>query len=119
MSFEFKVGDRVEFGGLEGVVLREDHSRKYSLYVDLKGEVDSHWFTSDGRIDVRHTKPLLNLIERPKKKVKKTMEAWANVYPHCIGAPDFSREFVDSENDNMTNKRIACVKLTGEYEVEE
>lgn len=53
-----------------------------------------------------------------KKKVKKTIECWANVYP--VGSHVFhSTKYIADKCQGILDKRIACVKLTGEYEVEE
>ena len=51
---------------------------------------------------------------RPKRLVKKTVEAWANVYK---AAKHFHP--TQEKADYYRGSRIACVKLTGEYEVEE
>ena len=65
----------------------------------------------------------LKLIERPKKKVKKIVELWANIYEEM---PTESITLwgtkIEADYDNSikhTGTRVACVKLTGVYEIEE
>ena len=53
---------------------------------------------------------------RPKRKVKRTIEGWANVYPNELLTFHDSKEDADNE---VSYNRIACVKLTGEYPAEE
>jgi len=55
--------------------------------------------------------------ERPKRKVVKTVERYANVYPHGMGAWTYDTE--KSAIDDGKGNCIATVKLTGEYEIEE
>lgn len=69
---KFKVGDIVEFGGIEGEVVRYITYDSYVLEVEF-GEY-SHYFTEDGRYDISHTKPLLNLVRRPVQKLKLSAE---------------------------------------------
>lgn len=70
--FEFKTGDIVSFGGLRGVVVSDDFLGEYPVL--FQSDANRHHcyeFTSDGRLDIDHTEPLLKLIKRPKKMVKK------------------------------------------------
>jgi hypothetical protein len=53
---------------------------------------------------------------RPRRKVMKTIDGWANVYPNERPMLHDSKEEADKA---ATFNRIACVKLTGEYTVEE
>jgi hypothetical protein len=53
---------------------------------------------------------------RPRRKVKRTIEGWANVYSNELLTFHDSKEDADNE---VSYNRIACVKLTGEYTVEE
>ena len=63
---KFKVGDIVEFGGLEGVVVfNKNINREYPIRVKFEEYKYEH-FTEDGRFYKDHTKPLLNLVERPE-----------------------------------------------------
>ncbi len=50
---------------------------------------------------------------RPKK-IKKVINAWTNIYPD--GSKSFY-ESIDAANIGADNSRIACVYLTGEYEI--
>ena len=53
---------------------------------------------------------------RPKRKVKKVIEYYANIYP--TGGPLFHPTKAVADK-NRRAERIACVKLTGEYETYE
>lgn len=115
----FKVGDIVEFGGNQGVVISDTATPPHQILAEFDADTPTatyHYFTSDGRFSVKHTKPLLNLVERPKKKVKKTLEIWANVYKDGFYA---CYDTAQEANGHSTPGRTTCVKLTGEYEVEE
>ena len=59
-----------------------------------------------------YTKP----TERPKRMVTKTIERWWNRYP---GLDQTTYETKSAADNNATERRIECVKLTGTYEVEE
>ena len=75
----FKVGDIVDYMGLEGKVVEIDidNVSDYSVSVEFTSR-DSNFnttvkivnFTKDGRYDVDHTKPSLILVKRAKKKIK-------------------------------------------------
>jgi hypothetical protein len=105
---EFKVGRRVKWQGVEGRVLLEENER---IEVQF-GPGMRKSFHKDGRPyeDV----PRLELIARPK--VKKIIERWENIYCDRITSVFYSKEQADK---GAGPSRIACVKLTGEYEVEE
>ncbi len=70
---EFKVGDVVSFGGLEGEVI-------YSQPLDVVYQVQVKFphmkvfFTIDGKIDPIHTEPVLKFVERKDQKPK--LQAW-------------------------------------------
>ncbi len=110
----FKVDDVVEWCGARGIVTKFDFGEHLSVRV--KFDDNSVWsFTRDGRACDWHKTPSLFIVSRPKKMVTKTVEAWANVYS------DGSTNYHDSKDEAdgcLLNYRIACVKLTGEYEVE-
>lgn len=111
---EFQAGDIIEFGGLEGIILQIRSDTEYPLIVRLSNqEVIS--FTLKGLYSNTHTKPLLNLVKRPKKLVKKQIIGWANIYP---GFTCFHNTEQLANNGHLRD-RIACVKVTGEYEIEE
>lgn len=60
---------------------------------------------------------LLGIEGPPKQKVTKTLEMWANVYPD--GELSTWKTKYDADFYAMNRTRIACVRLTGCYEVEE
>lgn len=70
---EFKVGDKVSWMGLEGIVTGDDNSIsiRYPIQVEFD-EYGFRCFTKDGKFYVHHTEPSLKLIERPKTKKKVT-----------------------------------------------
>lgn len=110
----FKPGDLVEWCGARGVVTRLDFDKHLSVRV--KFDDNSGWyFTIDGRACDWHKTPSLVLVSRPKKMVTKTVEKWINIYPNHAGG-----FYSDEKNadEYAQQNRIACVKLTGEYEVE-
>lgn len=80
-------------------------------------------FSVDGRYSKHHSTSLfwdeIKFTEppRPKRMIKKTIEKWINIYSSnlpTIGAYPCE----DQANQFAAKGRIACVKLTGEYEVE-
>ena len=110
----FKPGDLVEWCGARGVVTKLDFDEHLSVRV--KFDDNSVWvFTRDGRACDWHKTPSLVLVSRPKKMVTKTVEKWINIYPKHAGG-----FYSDEKNadEYAQQNRIACVKLTGEYEVE-
>ena len=58
----------------------------------------------------------LDLCPKPKRKVKKIIEIWVNIYPDGKFNVYYSEELA---NKRASSERIGCAKLTGEYEVEE
>lgn len=79
--FEFQVGDICEFGGVEGVIVMIRVGCSFPIHWVPNAGGPTCSFTVDGRYQTWHTKPLLNFIRRPKKKVKKTTEivTWVEV----------------------------------------
>ena len=76
------------------------------------------------------SRPEIIAPPRPKRKVVKTVEAWANVYPGLITPSYPTRESADenaaivdawNRREDIANprQRIACVHLTGTYETDE
>jgi len=109
---KFKVNDIVEAFGVRGVVI-EIRGDLVGVALANRYYVDFH---GDGRQKDWHLEPSLKLIERPKKKVTKTVEAWANVYPNGDHGLSLSKESADAR---AGCERIALVKLSGSYECEE
>ena len=58
----------------------------------------------------------LDLFPRPKKKVKKVIERQINIYKTNVGETHINKATADRL---ASYDCIECVKLTGEYEVEE
>jgi hypothetical protein len=113
---DFQVGDIVEFGGIRGVVFINTMS-KYPVSVVFDSEdLYAEDFTIDGRLYEEHISPLLVLIERPKKKIKKTIDvsAWMNVYND--GFTGLFKTELGAEQH--AHSRIACAELKGSYEIE-
>lgn len=56
---------------------------------------------------------------KPKRKIKRQTELWGNVYlhPQAYTITYSSRE--EADKYACKSNRVACVRLTGEYEVEE
>lgn len=82
-------------------------------------------FTANGFSLLNHSRPSIywQPIEfdeppKPKEKVTKTIEKWINVYEDG-GLGEAHNSVKKAEDDcNVRRSRIACVKLTGTYEVE-
>jgi hypothetical protein len=71
----------------------------------------------DFKLKGYHSKSEMRRLEAGKRKVKKKkITAWANVYPERSPHLYDTKRIADRLADN---DRIACVELTGEYEVEE
>lgn len=116
---KFKVGDIVEAFGVRGEVVEAHDSGAYPVSIHFTPIDCFEWFTENGRLHNWHLKPSLILIERPKKKRKetRTVERWMNIYQGAD--PDTAYVFTTKEAANCTGiYRIACVKLTGTYEIE-
>lgn len=124
MFADVKVGDRVwsVLCGW-GVVVDIDTSH-YPVDVNFDaGSCDC--FTFEGKQEIRDTSPALFWDEikivpppRPKRKVTKTLEGWINLYPG--GSTSGNLHPTESVADQKADPgRIACVHVTGTYEVEE
>ena len=95
-----------------------------------EGAEDGECFTKDGKRfptaqspDLYYGPPEIIGPPKPKRMVKKTVKKWANVYPwgfggicQTFGGICQTKEIADY---NAGSDRIACVELTGTYEVEE
>jgi hypothetical protein len=125
MKFKFKNGDDVlNLRQGWGTVVAEDYSKSCCMFNFPKG---AHIiFRKDGRFQEEDEYPSAFTREEaaikfpeypaPKRKVKKTLERWVNVYSdrESIGY----MYHIDADKVSVLD-RIACVKLTGDYEVEE
>lgn len=117
--FTFKPGDLVKYAPYGDSVFElqlwsDNPERIYRFSINTSDGLSL--FTEDGRCGPNHTNPLITLVSRPKRKVTKVIERWANVYCYGVGGGHDTKEAAD-ENAGIT--RIACVKLTGSYEIEE
>lgn len=73
-DFIFQAGDKVKcaFFGDEVFVLVDNNIYNTADYPLMLSKVgDQGMFTTDGRLHTSHTHPVLTLVERPKKKIKK------------------------------------------------
>ena len=83
---KFKAGDIVEFGGIEGEIVKV--SRKSNYPIRVKFEDNHYHFTKDGKFDILHTKPLLNLVRRPVQKLELSADKVAEVLIKALGEDD-------------------------------
>ena len=121
-----KKGDRVwslRYGW--GTVSREFSNSPYPIigvvFDEYARGVTS--FTNEGRlrandkaIDLYYGPPEIIGPPKPKRMVKKDVRGWANVYSWGFGGICKTKERADYYAEPA---RIACVELTGTYEVEE
>ena len=122
-----KVGDlvfcvKIGWGTIKEI--RSEFMHPISVSFELSANEE---FMLDGRCSVADKLPTLfpenmvpqyylDLCPRPKRKVKKTLEIWVNIFPDDGFTVYNSKKIAD---DLAVSTRIACVKMTGEYEVEE
>ena len=120
-----KVGDRVwDFNLGWGKVIKVLKGDSFPIEVRFyigEGRSDYESYTINGsELDnVRRTlfwdEIKFGIPTRPKRLVKKTVEYWGNIYKKS-GCLHDTKEEADRE---ACTDRIACIRLTGEYEVEE
>jgi len=85
----FQAGDKVTcafFGDEVFCLTKAPIWLIYPLQIESKNYV--YTFTEDGRADALHTHPVLTLVERPKKKVKRTY--WFMSCEHVLGGERYS-----------------------------
>ena len=113
---EWRVGDVVEAFGVRGrVSFIAKLTEEYPVTV-IFFNGKHHEFCEDGKFLGWHALPSLRFISREKKKVKKTVTRWVNVFiPETHEAVWRRKE----DADTCCKDRIACVELKGEYEIEE
>ena len=127
MFKDAKAGDIVwsvinGWGKIEIFNIKSDYPLSdYPLEVKFNRTTES--YTLDGKNHALSLYPTLywDKIEitpppKPKKKVIKIVEYWMNTYENEENCIHETKEIADK---NAAECRIACVKLTGEYEVEE
>lgn len=77
MSTEFHIGDKVNYmgwvGKVEQVLANSDYPVK-CIFKDESGPVEED-FTTDGRVDIKHTIPSLKLVQKARKQKKKLYPA--------------------------------------------
>ena len=79
-------------------------------------QFDGRHFPTDENPDLYWDRPKIISPEKPKRKVKKTIEGWLNVYPEHGYDLHSSKEQADKY---AGVKRIGCYKFIGSYEAEE
>ena len=121
-----KAGDRVySLQSGWGTVRRVLPDDSYPISVDFdEYEDDILCFTTDGKDGVGDAYPDLyygppEIIgpPKPKRTVKRTLKRWVNVYANNSGNHSFPTK--EAADRYSALGRIACVELTGTYEVEE
>lgn len=82
-------------------------------------------YTSDGKVmatdafpSLFWSRPEIIAPPKPKRKVVKTVDAWANVYHGPFGCVIYGG-ITDARESASHDCIAACVHLTGTYEVEE
>ena len=126
-----KVGDLV-FWTMNGwcKILNIYNDEEFPVLVggtDCNGDIIKAKFTLCGRLYPYYKFPTLfpedkvpqyylDLCPRPKRKVKKTLEIWVNIFPDGGFTVYNSKKIAD---DLAVSTRIACIKMIGEYEEEE
>lgn len=121
-----QVGDKmwsIDMGECEVIEIRPSRSTPYIIRIrNTKGESNSYTvnglrMSNDNFPSLFWKKPYEVYPESPKRKVVKTVEVWANMY--SSGKLGDHWESEEIANKHASYSRIACVKLTGTYEVEE
>ena len=121
---EFKVGDIVKcvfYGDEEFELMSDSVSSLFPLAItsDICGHIT---FTLSGRVSTSHTHPVLTLVSRPrpKKKVKKVIVGYVNVYDSSstFGMVHLTEESALSVS-NGKNILKAAHKIEVEVEVDE
>ncbi len=115
--FEFETGDEAEYGGVMGTVeIAGVGSHMSAVWTSSCGK-HVEWFSRAGYQYEWHTKPLLNFIRRPKKKVKKTVEVVTWVEVDSEGSIVRAHHAMPTVMSNQ-NKLLKSIATT-EIEVEE
>lgn len=121
-NFEFREGDIVKIKGDVNVnntyLLTCNDSKDYPIMVIFTGEIVLT-FTLFGRNLNSDKEAVLELVDRPKKKVKKNIEVkrWVNIYEQDGVCSKIYRSKAEALS-MATGGWINSVGLTGSYEVE-
>lgn len=121
-----KVGDRVyslQWGWGTVRHIFTDGLFPIGVFFD-EGADDGECFTKDGKRfptvqspDLFYGPPEIIGPPKPKRTVKRTLKRWVNVYANNSGNHSFPTK--EAADRYSALGRIACVELTGTYEVEE
>lgn len=110
--FEFRVRDRVRVPWSDKVYSLVENqfssTQHYPLRLDgVMSEIEG-LFTVDGKFSIAHDKPVLTLVERPKKTVKKTywFVAWVNNGAGVCVSPIFDSESKAKEYKKTKDETI-------------
>ncbi|MCK5127798.1 MAG: hypothetical protein KAR42_16195 [candidate division Zixibacteria bacterium] len=116
MRIKFKTGDIVEAFGLKGKVKIGGNE----IYpVEVSFENDHHdSFTADGRAYDWHIDSSLRFISRPKRKVKKKIKGFVNVFGDGSGYYYSNPDDAHSRACLSTKPELIAVPVSGEYEME-
>lgn len=100
----FQVNDKVKIKGGQDVWTVTDVNGSYDINIRLNA------------FSVNIFPNSIELVERPKKLVKKQFQMWMNVNP---GGDNDTFDSAEDADKMAATYRLACVKLTGEAEVPE
>lgn len=119
-KMEYQAGDKVKcaFFGEEVFELKGIKAEKCAgIYFPLYFEYNNanHYFTTDGKDSLKHTHPILTLVERPKKK-KIKLDFWVNVYDDGVCCLSHTKDRADMVAGEDI---IACEHFERIIEVEE
>lgn len=113
-----KVGDRVyslQYGW--GTIKATGCCVYAACPIEVRFDADGKKSIYDIIPDLYYGPPEIIGPEKPKRMVKEEVRLWLNIYPKsCCKITYSSRSRADSA---AAPDRIACVELTGSYEVEE
>lgn len=123
-----KVGDKVYslIGGFGEITERTIYLGISRLHIEFPYRKDE--YDLDGCLGGAYDqvlfwdKPEIIAPPKPKRKEKRTIEGWVNVYED--GATRYYQTLEEAQNGirermNECVRKIACVRVTGEYEVEQ
>lgn len=124
---KFKVGDKVfdiRHGWGHIICVDDNEDNIYPITASFPNWGAGISYTDKGRNYRQDLNPALMTVEEaaahnffpPKNKVKKQIKQWMNIN---AGMPTYCYDSKEKADNSATSYRIACVELTGEYEVEE
>lgn len=123
-NFEFREGDIVKCAVLNGIFKIEEYptSRAYPIAIYHAPTARTYTLTINGKLHEDHDFPAITLVSRPKKKIKKKVSVWVNVYKDGVMARDVFFHKPDAQSVAISKYNctyLDTIELTGEYEVEE